>query len=146
MIINKLQALTSLVDKQIDCDASRLAYWLLRHINDQQVSQCFADNVDYFKAKTFSDFEKMNICLYASLMGSKKVAESLFDNNCNPKTNSYLISYAICSKDTEWVKTLVEKWKVNIKLSKYCFNLYAHRTENMDLIQYFENHFTKYQK
>jgi hypothetical protein len=123
-----------------DFDAKRDAANLLKNLNSATVLNCLGDNVEYFKliACDFNMFERKDWCLKAAMVGAINVCEYLFSKDINPKNDTWLISYSICSGNNEWVKLLVKTWQVNIKLSKYCFLVYASRMENQDLLQFWE--------
>lgn len=136
-IFSKIELLVNLVTKLTDCEAQRSAYSMLRHISDVNVLHCVLD--EPFGEEISDNFDKIQYCLYSSLVGSKKVSESLFNASLNPKSNSYVISYAMCSGDIDWVQKLVQTWNVNIKQKKYCFQFYAESLKSAELKNYFHN-------
>lgn len=130
-------------DSKGDYDAKREAYRVLRHILKEGIIDCLLDDDKLFvemceKSKMTAD-KAIEFSLISALAGSKKIAEYLFNTfECsNPKNNSYFISYAICSGENEWVKEIIEKWKVDIKNKKYCFYTYAIKFNNQDLIDFY---------
>lgn len=126
-----------------DSDTTRDAYHLLRNYDKPIYITILIDDLDLF-LKKFSHMiilqDDVAFTLDACLVGSKKIAEYMFKNypHCDPKNHSYVISYAICSLDTKWVKDLVDKYKVDIHDSQYCFNLYAQLIKNEELIKFYK--------
>jgi hypothetical protein len=76
----------------------------------------------------------------AALVGAVKVTEAIFARakETKPNFNLFFISYAICSGNTEWVKSLVKTFNLDITDPKLCFEVYARRVGNQALIDYYD--------
>lgn len=137
LIISKVKHLVYIIEQtNDDYDGKRTAMSILKMIYDNELLlKCLADLTFDIEDK----YEKLEWCLKGCIVGSKNFVEHFFTDEFNPKKNTWLISFAICSNDTDWVISLVEKWNVNIKLSKYCFLTYSKRLNNQVLIDYFNN-------
>ncbi len=143
IVVSKVKKLVRLISEtEKDYEAKRDSYRLLSKLDDENILSCFTNNKNYIdKIKDrLSPYERITLCLDAALMGSIEVAETLFDNkNCNPRKNTYLISYAMCSGENGWVKLLINKWEVDIIDPEYCFLNYAELLKNDSLKNYYEN-------
>ena len=121
-----------------DCDVTREAYHMLRHMgDDQKLQHLLADDVSYFSLEhKLESYEKTELGLQAALVGAQKLAEAFFNEDFNPKKNADFLPYAIASGEVEWVKSLVDQYGVNIHDPIYLFRLQAERFSK-DLLEFY---------
>lgn len=141
LFINRIKRLVFLLkETEGDYTAKRDAYKLLSNIYDSKVLNCLADNKAYFDnlKDSVDEYERVTLCLNASLVGASTVAESLFNKNCNPKKNSYIVSYALCSGNKEWMKNFINIWNVDLSENKYCLKFYETKLNDNELSNYYQ--------
>lgn len=127
-ILARVQILVRLFKIDIDCELQRDAYQLLRHIHDAETVSCLTDNPDYLaeKIKSLPSHERLALCLNATLVGAATLAEQLFNKEaCDPRENTYIVIYAICSGNNEWAKKLIKDYQIEITDEKYNAGFYA---------------------
>jgi len=125
---NNVLHLKSLLLIQGDFNAKRTVSKMLQNLDNKIFISLLSDNLEKFKMNSNTNsYELLSFTFISALCKSKPIFEYLCDRYPFCKEHKYIISYAICSKDVDWVMYLIDKLSIDINDYEYCFWLYVNR-------------------